>query len=91
MLAAYKHLCILTIDWRPELMTNRSEHDLHVLLHHKLSLELFLSRNIREDENYLPLCAPVVRLDPHIIVDSVDILTFWSLIYRVQLSLATLS
>ena len=72
-------------------MTNRSEHDLHVLFHHKLSLELFFSRNIREDEYYLPLSAPVVRLNPHIIVDSVDILTFWSLIFRVWLFLATLS
>ena len=63
----------LTIYGRSKLMAYRSKHHLHIMLHHKLSLELLFCRDIGEHKYDLPLRAPIVRLNPHIIVHSIHI------------------
>ena len=55
-------------------MTNRSKHNLRVLAHHDFSLQFFLSGNVCENEDHLPLHSKVVCLDSHVIVDAIEAL-----------------
>ena len=63
----------LTIYRRSKLVTYRRKHHLHIVLHHKLSLELLFRRDIGEHKYDLPLGAPIVRLYSNIIVHSIHI------------------
>lgn len=60
------------VDRRSELVADRGEHDLRVLLHNLLALQLLLSRDVRKDENNLPLSSCIVRLDSDVVVDTIE-------------------
>ena len=58
-----------TVNRRPQLMVHAVEHNASVLFHYLFALELFLGRDVREDENDTFVSQAVVRLDPDVVVD----------------------
>ena len=62
------------INWRAKLVADRCEHNLDILLHDLLSLQFFLSWYIGEDKDDLLLRAKVVRLNPDVIVDAIEVI-----------------
>ena len=56
-------------------MTNGCEHNLHVLLHHQLPLQVLLSLDIGEDKDHLARGTVVMRLDFDVVVHAIDVAT----------------
>ena len=72
-------------------MRYRSEHDLHVLLHSQLSLQVLLCRDICEHENNLSLSAKVMSFNPHIIVYTIKLLVYLLILLILCLTRGTVS
>ena len=62
------------IDWCAQLVTDRGEHDLHVLFHDELALKVLLCRHVCEHKDDLALGAEIVGLNPHIVVNTIEAL-----------------
>lgn len=59
-----------SVDWGSELVVHRGKHDLGVIRHHLLALQVFLGGHVGEHEHNAPLVVPVVQLDLHVVAYS---------------------